>query len=185
MQQLTEIWAEITTSFTATPPVVATARLVIAAVLGGLIGFEREMNARTAGLRTHILVSMGACMFALVTFEIVQIVQADPSAQRIDPLRLIEAVTSGVAFLAAGSIIVSGGKVKGLTTGAGMWMAGAIGLACGIGKIGLALIATAMLVPILWLLRGIKQKIDRDWSGDDADDPRGPQGGPQDKGGAG
>ncbi|MDF3605185.1 MgtC/SapB family protein [Paracoccus sp. DMF-8] len=156
MEQLDAIWSEIVRSLTATPPLVATARLLIAACLGGLIGFEREINARSAGLRTHILIAMGACLFALVSFEIIEISQSDPQIQRVDPLRLIEAVTSGVAFLAAGSIIVSGGKVRGLTTGAGMWIAGAIGLACGIGQIGLAIIATGMLVPILWLLRGMK-----------------------------
>ena len=86
---------------------------------------------------------------------------ADDVQMKSDPLGLIEAVTSGVAFLAAGSIIVSGGKVRGLTTGAGMWIAGAIGLACGIGQIGLAIIATGMLVPILWLLRGMKPVADR------------------------
>lgn len=161
MEQLNEIWAEVVAPFSATPPLVSIARLVAAVFLGGLIGFERELNARAAGLRTHILISMGACMFALVSFEIVEIAQSDPSTQRTDPLRLIEAVTSGVAFLAAGSIIVSGGKVRGLTTGAGMWMAGAIGLACGIGQIGLAIIATAMILPILWLLRGVKAGIDQ------------------------
>lgn len=161
MDQLNEIWAEVTGALVATPPLVATARLLIAACLGALIGFEREINARSAGLRTHILIAMGACLFALVSFEIIEISQADPQIQRVDPLRLIEAVTSGVAFLAAGSIIVSGGKVRGLTTGAGMWIAGAIGLACGIGQIGLAIIATGMLVPILWLLRGMKPVADR------------------------
>lgn len=156
MEQLDTIWSEVFRSFVATPPLVVTARLLIAAFLGGLIGYEREINARSAGLRTHILISMGACLFALVSFEIIELSQADPQIQRVDPLRLIEAVTSGVAFLAAGSIIVSGGKVHGLTTGAGMWVAGAIGLACGIGQAGLALIATAMLVPILWLLGALK-----------------------------
>lgn len=161
MEQLDAIWSEVFRSLVATPPLVATARLLIAACLGALIGFEREINARSAGLRTHILIAMGACLFALVSFEIIEISQADPQIQRVDPLRLIEAVTSGVAFLAAGSIIVSGGKVRGLTTGAGMWIAGAIGLACGIGQIGLALIATGMLVPILWLLRGMKPATER------------------------
>lgn len=167
MGQLDAIWSEVFRSFAATPPLVAVARLLIAALLGGMIGFEREINARTAGLRTHILIAMGACLFALVSFEIVEISQADPQTQRVDPLRLIEAVTSGVAFLAAGSIIVSGSKVRGLTTGAGMWVAGAIGLACGIGQIGLAVIATAMLVPILWLLRGMKSSIGNGKKDDD------------------
>ncbi|AGT09679.1 MgtC/SapB family protein [Paracoccus aminophilus] len=159
MEQLSEVWSEVFASFEATPPLVAGVRLLIAAVLGGLIGFEREVNAQSAGLRTHILISMGACMFALLSFEIVQLVQTDPSAQEVDPLVIISAVTSGVAFLAAGSIIFSSGQIKGLTTGAGMWMAGAIGLSCGIGKIGLALIATLLVLAILWLLKGVKSQI--------------------------
>jgi len=159
---VSQVLDDVATSFTATPPAVAAVRLLIAGVFGAAIGFEREMSNRAAGLRTHILISMGACLFALVSFEIIEFAQTDPRAQSADPLRLISSVTSGVAFLAAGSIIVTGGKVQGLTTGAGMWMAGAIGLACGVGKIGLALMATTMVLMILWLLRPLKDRIGDD-----------------------
>jgi putative Mg2+ transporter-C (MgtC) family protein len=144
-------------SFSGTHPADALARLVSAIVLGGIIGFERALHARTAGLRTHILVSLASCLFALLTFEIYARFQGEQS----DPLRLIEAVTSGVAFLAAGSIIVSGGNVMGLTTGAGMWLAGAIGLACGIGALALAALATLIVLPILWTLRRFSHRIER------------------------
>ncbi|HQZ11804.1 MAG TPA: MgtC/SapB family protein [Devosia sp.] len=162
MEQLTEVWNDVTTSFQATPPLVAAARLLVAAILGGIIGFEREVNARNAGLRTHILISLGACLFALLAFEIIEFsvtIEGDHSA---DPLRLISSVTSGVAFLAAGSIIVTGGKVKGLTTGAGMWMAGAIGLACGIGKIGLAAMACVFVLLTLTVVTRLKRGIVED-----------------------
>jgi putative Mg2+ transporter-C (MgtC) family protein len=166
MDALLEVWNDVATSFEATPPLVAAARLLLATILGGIIGFEREVNSRSAGLRTHILISMGACLFALLAFEIIHFAADMEGQHSADPLRLISSVTSGVAFLAAGSIIVTGGKVKGLTTGAGMWMAGAIGLACGIGKIGLAVMACAFVVATLWLIaklkRGIVQTIDRD-----------------------
>jgi putative Mg2+ transporter-C (MgtC) family protein len=143
-------------SFTGTTAADAVVRLLAAIVLGGVIGFERALHARTAGLRTHILVSLASCLFALLTFEIYARFEGEQS----DPLRLIEAVTSGVAFLAAGSIIVSGGNVMGLTTGAGMWLAGAIGLACGIGALALALMATLIVVPILWSLRELSHRLE-------------------------
>lgn len=166
MDALLEVWNDVATSFEATPPLVAASRLLLATILGGIIGFEREVNSRSAGLRTHILISMGACLFALLAFEIIHFAADMEGQHSADPLRLISSVTSGVAFLAAGSIIVTGGKVKGLTTGAGMWMAGAIGLACGIGKIGLAVMACAFVVATLWLVakakRGIVETIDTD-----------------------
>lgn len=170
MGPFTEILAEIGHSFDATPPGVAAGRLVLAVVLGGLVGLERELHANAAGLRTHILIALASCLFALVAFEIVALAQADPAVQSTDTLRLIEAVTSGVAFLAAGSIIVSGGKIQGLTTGAGMWLAGAIGLCCGIGKPGLAVMATALALLVLWLL---KRLADRVLTDTDATGPKG------------
>jgi putative Mg2+ transporter-C (MgtC) family protein len=156
---LLDVWSDVATSFEATPPLVAATRLLVAIVLGGIIGFEREVNARSAGLRTHILISMGACLFALLTFEIIEFSVTIEGDHTADPLRLISSVTSGVAFLAAGSIIVTGGKVHGLTTGAGMWMAGAIGLACGIGKVGLALMACLLVVGTLTLLGRLKKRM--------------------------
>jgi putative Mg2+ transporter-C (MgtC) family protein len=149
-------------SFSGTTPAAALFRLLSAVLLGGVIGFERALHARTAGLRTHILVSLASCLFALLTFEILARFQDEVS----DPLRLIEAVTSGVAFLAAGSIIVSGGNVLGLTTGAGMWLAGAIGLACGIGALALAGLATLIALPILWALRRFSHQLERAAGGD-------------------
>ena len=86
---------------------------------------------------------------------------ADPTGKNSDPLRLIEAVTAGVAFLAAGSIITSGGKIKGLTTGAGMWMAGAVGLACGVGNIALGAIASVMAVIILWVFQRLSRHLSK------------------------
>lgn len=158
MNPLMDVWNDVATSFEATPPLVAAARLFLAVVLGGLIGLEREANSRSAGLRTHILISMGACLFALLAFEIIEFSADIEGEHSADPLRLISSVTSGVAFLAAGSILVTGGKVMGLTTGAGMWMAGAIGLACGIGKIGLAVMACAFVLITLSVIGAIKRK---------------------------
>lgn len=137
-------------------------RLLFAALLGAVIGIEREIHANAAGLRTHIMVAMAACLFTLISVEIIATEVQGAMQLQSDPLRLIEAVTAGVAFLAAGSIITSGGKITGLTTGAGMWMAGAIGLACGTGRLPLAIMATVLAVLVLWLLRHVSHWLARE-----------------------
>ena len=144
---------ELTGSFTAVAPMIAAIRLTAALVLGGAIGAERERSEKPAGLRTHMLVSMAACLFILVGQQLSALSFGDPDALRVDPLRLIEAVTAGVAFLAAGIIFTSGGRVRNITTGASLWLAGAIGLACGAGQTPLAAMATAIVLAVLFLLR--------------------------------
>ena len=115
---------------TYTPFLVIVARLLLAAVFGAAIGFEREWRNRPAGLRTHILVCVAAATFAILTIEIVHAPMfMCKDAVRVDPIRVVEAVTAGIAFLAAGTILFARGEVRGLTTGAGMWLAGAIGVA--------------------------------------------------------
>ncbi|WP_090593765.1 MgtC/SapB family protein [Pelagibacterium luteolum] len=134
---------------------ILSARMGVAALLGAIIGLEREFKNRPAGLRTHMLTSLAAAVFTVMTFEIYhEMVELDASAiARLDPLRVIEAVTAGVAFLAAGAIIRSGaGDVKGLTTGAGMWTAGAIGVAAGAGFFSIAVLATVLVIVITTLL---------------------------------
>lgn len=134
------------------PLAVVCLRLVMALVLGGLLGRERESRHKAAGLRTHMLISAAAAVFTLIALDLMTM-PGDAQTLRTDPLRLIAAVTSGVAFLGAGSIIVHGRRVRGLTTGAGMWMAGAVGLACGSGNLTLALLATGMALAVLELTR--------------------------------
>lgn len=131
----------------------AALRLVMAALFGALIGWERESQDKSAGLRTHMMVSVAAAVFTLIAFDLMTISASEDDTLRTDPLRLIEAVTSGVAFLAAGVIFMGGGRPRGLTTGAGLWLSGAIGLACGTGNIVLAAMATGLALVILWLLR--------------------------------
>ncbi|MDX3925471.1 MAG: MgtC/SapB family protein [Shinella sp.] len=134
------------------PYSVITARLAGAIVLGAMIGVEREYRDRPAGLRTHILVSLSAAVFAILSVESVHMAGFSGEQVRIDPLRVIEAVTSGVAFLAAGMIVFSRGRVKGLTTGAGMWLSGAVGLALGLGHWPIAVFATLSCVVVLYVL---------------------------------
>ncbi len=137
---------------TEVPYPVMLARMVGAVLLGAVIGAEREYQSHPAGLRTHILVALSACVFALLSIESVHMAGFADEQVRIDPLRVIEAVTSGVAFLAAGMIVFSRGEVKGLTTGAGMWLAGAVGLAAGLGYWFIAFVATAACFVVLFIL---------------------------------
>ncbi|QDY69132.1 MgtC/SapB family protein [Qingshengfaniella alkalisoli] len=132
---------------------VAITRIAFSVLLGGLIGYEREAHTKPAGLRTHMLISLSACLFALIALDLMRMDADTPTQLRVDPLRLVEAVTAGVAFLAAGTIITGKNTVHGLTTGAGMWLAGAVGLACGTGSLTMACIATVAALIILWLLR--------------------------------
>ncbi|PZN32039.1 MAG: magnesium transporter MgtC [Proteobacteria bacterium] len=144
----------------------AALRLAIAAVFGAIVGMDRELRAKPAGLRTHMLVSLAAALFTLITLELYGEVAQVHRTWSADPIRVIEAVTAGVAFLAAGAIIRGRGGVEGLTTGANMWFAGALGVACGGGYYTLALIGalfTLVIVIVLgWLERRVLHKHRRD-----------------------
>ncbi|BCH01273.1 MgtC/SapB family protein [Mesorhizobium loti] len=148
MEQLVEEFGHPSyTSF----PVIA-ARLLLAALYGAVIGFEREWRNRPAGLRTHILICVAAATFGILTIEIVHAPMFAQDSVKVDPIRVVEAVTAGVAFLAAGSILFSRGEVHGLTTGAGMWLAGAIGVACGLGLWQVAGLATLIVLVVAGLV---------------------------------
>lgn len=134
-------------------------RLAGAAGLCAFIGFERERRDHAAGLRTNMLVGLAAATFAVITTMIVDQRLADTlpdTALSLDPLRLVEAVTGGVAFLAAGMIVFAKGQVHGLTTGASMWLSAAIGLAAGLGLWVVALSAALGGVIILTAIRAIE-----------------------------
>ncbi|KAA9010222.1 MgtC/SapB family protein [Histidinibacterium aquaticum] len=154
---LQAILDEMTGGFAVVDPTISGARLLAAAFLAGAIGFERERRGKAAGLRTHILVGTAACLFIVVGLELSQLPFGRDGEMRIDPLRLIEAVTAGVAFLAAGLIFTANGKVKNITTGASMWLAGAVGLACGAGEVPLAAMATVIVITVLVVLRWIER----------------------------
>lgn len=131
-------------------------RMAAAAGLGLVIGFDREYRSVSAGLRTHMLVALASATFAILAFEIVAQATRE-GVDNADPVRIIEAVTAGVAFLAAGTIIRGGDRVHGLTTGAGLWLAGAIGLACGVGAYAIGLLATLLGIIILTALRHLER----------------------------
>ncbi|MBX9454541.1 MAG: MgtC/SapB family protein [Rhizobium sp.] len=133
------------------------ARFVGAILLGGIIGFEREAKNRPAGLKTHIMVALAAAVFAIISIESINSPALASENFRSDPLRVIEAVTAGVAFLAAGTIVLSRGEVHGITTGASLWLAGAIGLCLGFGHwiIGFAAVVAGIgILSVVGLMEG-------------------------------
>jgi putative Mg2+ transporter-C (MgtC) family protein len=142
---------------TALPELEIFGRLIVSLFLGGAIGFDREVKNRPAGLRTHMLIALAAAIFSIATLEI--IADLEKSGHTADPLRAIEAVTAGVAFLAAGTIIQSRAQISGLTTGASMWLAGSIGLTCGFGYFTIAVLATCLALIVLVALQHLSEKI--------------------------
>lgn len=137
-------------------------RILVAAFLGAVLGFERELKDRPAGLRTYMLVSLASSLFTILIYEIAADAQRAGIGQNIDIGRVVDAVTGGVAFLAAGAIIQARGHVVGITTGAGMWLAGAIGVACGAGYILIAALATALALIILAFLKKLSVMLENE-----------------------
>ncbi|PHR24249.1 MAG: preprotein translocase subunit TatA [Hoeflea sp.] len=134
------------------PFVIIAVRIIGTIVFCGMIGYERELHKNSAGLRTNILVGIAAAAFALITLTMLDTPMAGDDVQA-DPLRLVEAVTNGVAFLAAGIIVFSKGEVRGLTTGASLWISASIGLAVGLGYWSIAAMVTLVGVFVLIVLR--------------------------------
>ena len=123
-----------------------TMRLVIATLLGGLIGIEREMHGKEAGFRTYALVCVGAALMMVVSIQIYELYKG---SAEVDPSRIAAQVVSGIGFLGAGAIIRFPQGIKGLTTAAGIWTAAGIGLACGMGQYHPAVITTILVLMIL------------------------------------
>lgn len=125
-----------------------TARMAVALLLGALIGWDRERRDADAGLRTHMLVSLGAALFVMVPAE---------AGMGTDELsRVIQGIVSGIGFLGAGAVLKMGseGRIHGLTTAATIWATAAVGMAAGLGREGTAVLATVfMLVVLVWLRR--------------------------------
>ena len=130
-------------------------RLVLALVLGGVIGLERELSDHPAGLRTHIGVCMGAALFGVVSGY--GFVGFDASRSQtnyqVDPTRVASNIVTGVGFLGGGAILKHGATVRGLTTAASLWVTAAVGLACALGAYKPALTATGLMLLTLVLLR--------------------------------
>jgi putative Mg2+ transporter-C (MgtC) family protein len=125
--------------------------LIISLLLGSLLGLERTLAGKTAGLRTYGLVSMGSCLFILIA----RIVIPSTEAFTFDPLRMAAAIVMGIGFLCGGVIVFKDSTLQGLTTAAGLWVAAGIGMAVGYGLIDLsvfATIATLIVFTIFWFI---------------------------------
>lgn len=131
-------------------------RLAIAAVLGMIVGFERERQNQPAGLRTHTILAIGSCLAMTISINIAM--QFQPLVPNGDPARLAAQVVSGIGFLGAGAILRYGTSVKGLTTAASLWTNAMVGLAVGAGHYFAAVATTAMLIAILVLLNVLEKK---------------------------
>lgn len=129
-------------------------RIGLAAFLGGAIGLERELREREAGLRTHMLVSVGAAVFTLVSAYAWRDFRfSTPEGIVFDPTRIAAQIVTGIGFLGAGAIIRQGLSVRGLTTAATLWVVAAIGMAVGAGYYSAATFSTAVVLVSLWPLR--------------------------------
>lgn len=125
-------------------------RLVLSVVLGGLIGLERQLHKRTAGLRTNMLVCLGSCLIMVLSLHIYELYRHVAS---VDPSRIAAGVITGIGFLGAGAIIRESENIKGLTTAACLWVVSAIGLAVGCGFYTAGLVTTALTLAVLFFLR--------------------------------
>ena len=149
------------------PEAEAVWRLITAAVLGAIVGLERESDDQPAGLRTHLTVALGAAVFGVISTLGFSEFVTDQRAVNIqfDVTRVASQVVVGIGFLGAGMIFRTGSKVRNLTTAASLWVVAAIGLAAGVGEIGIAGVATAALVVALFVLRyprdAMRQRVTR------------------------
>jgi putative Mg2+ transporter-C (MgtC) family protein len=135
-------------------------RLALAAALGAAIGLERELREREAGLRTHLLVSLGSALFTIVSaYGFHSFLTSGTSVVRADPTRIAAQIVTGIGFLGAGAIIRQGLSVRGLTTAATLWVVAAIGLASGAGYYSAAVVATVLVLVSLWPLRILAYRI--------------------------
>ncbi len=130
-------------------------RLLLAAILGGMLGYDRERAGKAAGLRTHMLVSLGAALFVLIPQQ--------AGLSNADLSRIIQGIVAGVGFLGAGAIVKDsrGGEIEGLTTAAGIWLTAAIGIAAGLGREASAVLGAVLAFVILSALARISHRIEK------------------------
>jgi putative Mg2+ transporter-C (MgtC) family protein len=134
-----------------------TIRLLFAAILGGIVGVEREYNKHPAGFRTHLLVCVGACLIMLLAmFGFQEYMEQNAEFVNFDPSRLAAYVVSGIGFLGAGTIIVQGVSVRGLTTAASIWVVAGIGLSIGVGMYFAGVFTTGIVILSLIFLNRVE-----------------------------
>jgi len=156
-----DVWRKIVTDFSDLPSaadaIVMSVRLLLAAALGGLLGYDRERAGKSAGLRTHMLVSLGAALFVLIPQQ--------AGLSDADLSRIIQGIVAGIGFLGAGAIVKGKHEedIQGLTTAAGIWLTAAVGIAAGIGRESSAILGAVLAFLILSTLARIsnRSKLDR------------------------
>jgi len=156
-----DVWRKIVTDFSDLPSaadaIVMSVRLLLAAALGGLLGYDRERAGKSAGLRTHMLVSLGAALFVLIPQQ--------AGVSDADLSRIIQGIVAGIGFLGAGAIVKGKHEedIQGLTTAAGIWLTAAVGIAAGIGRESSAILGAVLAFLILSTLARIsnRSKLDR------------------------
>jgi len=150
-----EIWNTVLSEFSDIPDAaqitLISLRLLIAASLGGLLGYEREQKGKTAGIRTHMLVALGAALFVLIPQQ--------AGVSIADLTRVLQGLVAGVGFLGAGAIIMGNRQeeARGMTTAAGIWLTAAIGVAAGMGREATAVLSTFLALVILYLIPKVEQ----------------------------
>jgi putative Mg2+ transporter-C (MgtC) family protein len=155
-----EIWNTVLSEFSDIPDATQITRIIlrllVAAALGGLLGYEREQQGKSAGVRTHMLVAIGAALFVLIPQQ--------AGASTTDLTRVLQGLIAGVGFLGAGAIIMGTKQVetRGLTTAASIWVTAAIGMAAGMGRESTAILSTLVALFVLsvvpWVYRGKRAK---------------------------
>jgi putative Mg2+ transporter-C (MgtC) family protein len=135
------------------PTILIAIKLLTAILCGGAIGFERELSRKPAGLRTNVLICMGAALYMIVSRQI------GGGAPYTDPARLAAQVVTGIGFLGAGVILQSRGSIHGLTTAATIFVVGAVGISAGEGMFGIASLSTILIIVVLVLLRPVERAI--------------------------
>ncbi|MFQ6094626.1 MAG: MgtC/SapB family protein [Candidatus Bathyarchaeia archaeon] len=123
-------------------------RLILAVGLGGIVGIERELVHKPAGLRTHMLVSLGSCLFTIISIYDFQ----------LDPARIAAGIVAGIGFIGAGAVIAERGRVVGITTAASLWVTASIGLATGVGNYVLSVTTTFLVFTILFMRKILKRQ---------------------------
>lgn len=144
------------------PPHEITLRLFTATALAALVGLDREHRRSAAGLRTHALVGMSACLLMIASAFGFADILGTPGVG-LDPSRIAAQIVTGIGFLGAGTIIAHGESVRGLTTAASIWTVAAIGIAVGCGMYRAAILGTALALLLLLVLRPIERRLDTRW----------------------
>jgi putative Mg2+ transporter-C (MgtC) family protein len=130
----------------------AVLRLALAVALSAVVGIDRELRHKPLGLRTNMLVALGAASFSLMALQLVDLLRDSPTIVQIDPVRVMEAIVGAIGFLGAAAIIQGRFEVVGATTGASIWIVGALGMACGFGFYALAVALSVVGVLVLTVL---------------------------------